>query len=289
MDCEKDGQAMISRTQKRYFINFCFRNILYLFTFITIIPLFLIFGYILNQGLGSLNFEFFTTLPKPVGEEGGGIINAILGTLLLVLMASVMALPFGISSGIYLSEYRGSKTSYLLGLAMDILNGVPSIVIGILAYTWVVVPMGHFSAFAGSVALAVMMIPVVSRGTEETLFLLPRSLKEASLALGATYSSTILKIVLPAGLSGIVTGIILSVSRIAGETAPLLFTAFGNPFVNLDPTKPMHSIPMLIYTYAISPFEEWHRLAWGAACVLLITILGLNLLARYLSRKWRWY
>jgi phosphate transport system permease protein len=262
---------------------------MYILGTIALFPLFFIFGFIFSKGITALNFEFLTALPKPVGEIGGGVFNAIQGSFMLVGLASLIAIPIGIAAGVFLSEYKGTKLASILALAIDILHGVPSIVIGIIAYIWVVRPMGGFSAFSGSIALGIMMIPFITKSTEETLKLLPASLKEASLALGATYPSTILKVVLPAGLSGIITGALVSLARVAGETAPLLFTAFGNPFVNWDITKPVHSLPLLIFNYAISPYDDWHRLAWGAACVLLIGVLSLNLLARYLSRKWQWY
>jgi phosphate transport system permease protein len=254
---------------------------------IAILPLFLIFFHIFREGISSINPAFFTNLPKPVGEKGGGIANAIIGSGILVLLASAMALPPGIAVGIYLAEHGKGKLGTLARLSMEVLQGVPSIVIGIIAYLWVVKPMGGFSAFSGSVALAMMMLPVIVRTTEETLRLIPASLKEASLALGAPYYLTVLKIVLPAGLSGIITGVLISVARIAGETAPLLFTAFGNPFMNMDPTKPVNSLPLIIFNYAISPYDDWHAMAWGASFVLIMFVLCLNLLSKAVSRKWK--
>jgi len=279
----------MTRTQKRYLIDKLFRAGIYVLCFLSVLPLFFIFGFIFSKGLSGLSWEFLTHLPNPPGEAGGGVANALLGTLELVLLAALFSLPIGVAAGTYLSEYRESKISFVLGLAVEVLNGVPSIVIGIVVYTLVVRPWGGFSALSGGLALGVMMIPVIARSTEETLKMLPKSLKEASLALGASYSTTLMRVVLPAGLSGIVTGALVSLARVAGETAPLLFTAFGNPFINIDPTKPVHSLPMLIFNYAVSPYDDWHTLAWGAACILLLSVLALNMTARFLSRRWRWY
>lgn len=279
----------MNRNQIRRIKDLLFRITISVFCIVSVLPLFFVFGFIFHKGISAISPEFFTNLPAPVGETGGGIVNAMVGTLILILTSSLIALPIGISAGIYLAEYPKNKISRLLGTSVDILQGIPSIVIGILAYVWVVKPMGHFSAFSGGIALAMMMLPVVIRSTEETLKLLPSSLKEASLALGASYSTTLMKVVVPAGLSGIVTGALLSIARIAGETAPLLFTAFGNPFMNWNPMEPVHSLPLLIFNYAISPYEEWHQLAWGAALVLLMMLFFLNLLSRFLTRKWRWF
>ena len=253
---------------------------------LSILPLILIFFHIFREGISSINWSFFVNLPRPVGESGGGIANAIVGSALLVLMASLFALPPGIAVGIYLAEMGRGKLGGWVRLSMEVLQGVPSIVIGIVAYIWVVRPMGGFSAVSGSVALAMMMLPVVVRSTEETLRLVPRSLKEASFALGAPYYLTVLRIVLPAGLSGIVTGVLISVARIAGETAPLLFTAFGNPFMNVNVLKPVNSLPLIIFNYAISPYEDWHKLAWGASFVLVVFILCLNVLSKLVARRW---
>lgn len=281
---------MTNQTKKtKYIIDLGFRGIVYVLCGIAVLPLFFIFGFIFSKGLGALNWEFFTTLPKPVGEPGGGVINAITGTFMVVGMGTLLALPLGILAGTTMSEYRNSKLASVLSLAVEVLHGVPSIVIGIVAYAWVVKPMGSFSAFSGGIALGIMMIPVIARNTEETLKMLPGSLREASLALGATQATTLFRVVLPAGISGIITGVLVSIARVAGETAPLLFTAFGNPFVNLDVTKPVHSLPLLIFNYAISPYEDWHRLAWGAASILLISVLVLNLSARWLARRWNHY
>ncbi len=258
-----------------------------LLSFFSMVPLFLILFYILRNGLSSLSWEFLTGLPKPVGEAGGGVANAIVGSLLLVVIASLPAIPIGITAGVYLSEHRGGKLPYLLRLAVEVLQGTPSIVIGIIAYLWLVVSMGGFSALSGGVALGIMMLPVIVRATEETLKLIPDALKEASLALGVPYYRTILKVILPAGFSGIAAGILISLARIAGETAPLLFTAFGNPFMNLNIIKPVNALPLLIYNYATSPYPEWHSIAWGASCVLIGIVLILNLVTRIIARRWK--
>jgi len=203
-----------------------------------------------------------------------------------VLYASIMAIPIGILCGIYLSEHKSSKLAYFSRLCVDVLQGVPSIVIGIVVYFWIVKPLHTFSAISGSVALAIMMLPIIIKSTEETLKLLPASLKEAAIALAIPYHRVITKVLLPCGISGILSGIILSVARIAGETAPLLFTAFGNPYLNTSMLKPMQSLPLLIFNYATSPYDEWHDLAWGAALILLFTVLLLNIITKLTTRKW---
>ena len=264
-----------------------FKGIVILLAVSSMLPLFLIVFYILKNGLLSLNWEFFTQIPKPVGEKGGGISNALIGTLILVGIAGVPSIFFGIAAGTYLSEHKESKIAYWSRVAVDVLQGTPSIVIGILAYMWVVVPMGHFSALSGGIALGLMMLPMIIKTTEETLNLIPYSLKEAALALGVPYYRTILRVILPAGLSGIMTGILIGIGRIAGETAPLLFTAFGNAFMNGDFTKPVNALPLLIYNYATSPYAEWHRAAWGASCVLVGLVLIMNLVGRMVTKKWK--
>ena len=264
-----------------------FTLIIIVLAVISILPLFLIFYYIFIQGISSIGWDFFVNLPKPVGESNGGVSNAIVGTIMLIFTACCLALPIGITTGLYLYENRKSKIAYWVRLGVDIIQGIPSIVIGIIAYVWIVQPMGGFSAFSGGAALSLMMLPLVIRSTEETLGLVPDSIKEASLALGVPYYRTILKVVLPAGLSGIVTGILLSISRIAGETAPLLFTAFGNPYMNLNILKPVNSLPHIIYNYAISPYPDWHRLAWAASLLLILMVLSLNITAKIISSKWK--
>ncbi|HEU0063871.1 MAG TPA: phosphate ABC transporter permease PstA [Flavisolibacter sp.] len=261
--------------------------IIIFFAFIVTIPLVAIFIYVLKEGIANINWHFLINLPKPVGETGGGIANALVGSFILVLVAALIAIPLGILAGIYLSENRTSKLAYWCGLAVDILQGVPSIVVGIVVYFLIVKPGGGFSAFSGSIALTIMMLPIIIRTTEETLKLIPSTLKEAGLALGLPYHKVILKIIVPCGISGILSGAILAVARVAGETAPLLFTAFGNPYLNLNITKPMQSLPLLIFNYATSPYEHWHNLAWGASLILLIWIFLLNIITKLIARKWK--
>ena len=261
--------------------------IIIFFAFIVTIPLVAIFIYVLKEGIANINWHFLINLPKPVGETGGGIANALVGSFILVLVAALIAIPLGILAGIYLSENRTSKLAYWCGLAVDILQGVPSIVVGIVVYFLIVKPGGGFSAFSGSIALTIMMLPIIIRTTEETLKLIPSTLKEAGLALGLPYHKVILRIIVPCGISGILSGAILAVARVAGETAPLLFTAFGNPYLNLNITKPMQSLPLLIFNYATSPYEDWHNLAWGASLILLIWIFLLNIITKLIARKWK--
>lgn len=267
--------------------NYLFKGLVFLIAGLCAVPLVLILFYIVKQGISAISWEFLTTMPNPVGEPGGGILNAITGTLILIVIATVIAVPIGITCGIYISENRNGKLAGIVRLCADILQGIPSIVIGIIAYLWVVMPMDYFSALSGGVALAIMMLPVIVRTTEETLNLIPHSLKEAALALGVPYSKTIRKVIVPCGISGIATGVTLSIARIAGETAPLLFTAFGNPYLNLNILKPVGSLPLLIYTHATSPYEEWHQQAWGAALVLIVLILIINIIAKFIVRRWK--
>ncbi len=264
-----------------------FKVLIIIFSSLTILPLLLILFYIIKNGIAVINWQFLTSLPKPVGEAGGGISNALMGTLILIIIACIVSIPLGVFAGIYLSERKESTLAYPVRLCVEILQGIPSIVIGIIVYVWIVVSMGTFSAFSGGIALGIMMLPVIVKTTEETLKLIPDTLKEASLSLGVPYYRTILKVVLPAGISGIATGILLSVARIAGETAPLLFTAFGNPFMESNIFKPMNSLPLLIFNYAASPYSEWHSFAWGASFVLVAFVLILNFTAKLATRKWK--
>lgn len=254
--------------------------------FLITLPLLFIIYYIFKRGVTRINWTFLTHIPKPVGEVGGGIVNALLGSIIIVAVAAIIAIPFGLMCGIYLSENKTSRLSYWSRLTVDVLQGVPSIVIGIVVYFWVVKVWGTFSALSGSIALAMMMLPILTRATEETLKLIPSTLKEAGLALGLPYHKVIMRIVVPCGFSGILSGIMLSIARIAGETAPLLFTAFGNPYLSTNILKPMHSLPLLIFNYATSPYDEWHELAWGAALILLVTVLLLNIITKITTRKW---
>jgi phosphate transport system permease protein len=246
-------------------------------TVITLIPLFLILGYLLYKGASSLNLAFFTKLPTPVGEAGGGMANAIVGTFELVLIACLIGVPIGVGAGIYVAEHRGSQLANAVRFAADVMMGVPSIVVGIFAYALVVRPMGGFSSIAGSVALATIMIPLVTRTTEEMVLLVPHELREASLALGVPRWRTTISVVARTAMGGIATGVILATARIAGETAPLLFTAFGNRFWSSSLTGPVASLPVQIYTYAISPFADWQRQAWAGALVLTAIVLALEL------------
>lgn len=264
-----------------------FKGVVVFFAFIITLPLIIILLYIIEQGIGQINWKFLTSVPAPVGETGGGIINALWGSFLMVLMASVVAIPVGILAGIYLSENARTRLAYYSGLCVDILQGVPSIVVGIVVYFWLVKPLGTFSAISGSMALAIMMLPIVIRSTEQTLLLLPSSLKEAALSLGVPYHRVILKVIVPCGFAGILSGITLSIARVIGETAPLLFTAFGNPYLSSAINKPMESLPHLIFTYATSPYDDWHNLAWGASFILLIFVLTLNIVTKLLTRKWK--
>ncbi|HYK45709.1 MAG TPA: phosphate ABC transporter permease PstA [Parafilimonas sp.] len=263
-----------------------FQVLIVVLAFIITLPLIAIIFYIFKEGITKINWNFLTNVPKPVGEVGGGIANALLGSFLIVLTASVIAVPIGIMCGIYLSENRRGRLSYWSGLAVDVLQGVPSIVVGIVIYFWLVKPIGTFSAFSGSVALSIMMLPIIIRSTEETLKLIPFSLKEAGLALGLPYHRVILKVIVPCGVSGILSGVMLSVGRIAGETAPLLFTAFGNPYLTADITKPMQSLPLLVFNYATSPYQDWLNLAWGASLILLLWVLLMNIFTKLFTRRW---
>jgi phosphate transport system permease protein len=253
-------------------------------TVITLLPLFLILAYLVAKGASSLNLAFFTHMPAPVGEKGGGMANAIVGTLELIGLASLMGVPVGIGSGLYLAAHRGSRFASAARFGADVMMGVPSIVVGIFAYAVVVRPMGGFSTLAGAVALAVIMIPLVTRTTEEMLLLVPHEMREAALALGVPGWRTTLFVVARTAASGIATGAILAIARIAGETAPLLFTAFGNRFWSTSLTSPIASLTVQVYTYAISPFPDWQRQAWAGALVLTTIVLALELGVRWVTR-----
>lgn len=251
---------------------------------VAILPLACILVYLMAKGLGGLDWAFFTQLPKPVGEVGGGMANAFMGSALLVGLACLMGIPVGILGGIYLSEFGENALGRTVRFCADVMSGVPSITVGIFVYTLLVLSMRRFSALAGAAALAILMLPTVMRTTEELLKLVPATLREAGLALGLSKWRVILGVVLRTGAPGIATGIMLAVARAAGETAPLLFTAFGSRFLSLKLDQPMGSLPVQIYTYAISPYEDWHRQAWAAALALVLFILILNVLARTLVR-----
>ena len=250
-----------------------------------VIVLMAVLGYVVVQGAGSVNLAFLVNTPRPVGEAGGGMANSLVGTIILVVLASLFGLPLGIGAGIYLAEYGRGRLATAVRFAADVLTGIPSITIGLFAYAALVVPFRTFSAIAGGVALGVIMLPVVTRTTEEMIRLVPGSLREAALALGAPRWRVILSIVLPTALGGIVTGALLAVARVAGETAPLLFTAFGNQFWSRSLIQPIAALPLQIFAYAISPYDDWHRQAWAGALVLVSLVLCLSVAARVLARR----
>jgi phosphate transport system permease protein len=265
--------------------NHLMTAVMFAATAAVIIPLGFIFFHIVKMGLSSLSLDFFTQIPKPTGEAGGGMANGMMGSMVMIGMASLIGLPIGIFGAIYLVEYGGSKVSTTVRFAADVLSGTPSIITGMVAYTLLVVPMKGFSALAGSVALAMIMIPIVLRTTEEQLKMVPGSLREASLALGVPLWRTSLKVTLRSAMSGVLTGVLLAVARVAGETAPLLFTALGNQFWGRKVTEPMAAIPLQIFNFAIAPYEDWHRLAWAGALVLVTVMFCLSLTARYFGRS----
>ena len=252
---------------------------------LVLVPLIAIFGYLVYRGIGSINWAFFTQTPKPVGEEGGGMANAIAGSAFILGIASLIGVPFGIGAGIYLAEFGQNKLGAAIRFTADVLNGVPSIVIGIVAYAIVVLYQKHFSALAGGVALAIMMVPTISRTTEEMLLLVPQSLREASYGLGVPRWRTTLSITLRTATSGVITGIMLAFARVAGETAPLLFTAFGNQFWSLNLNQPTAALPLQIYVYANSPYDDWHRQAWAGSLVLIVLIVSSVAAVRYAVRR----
>lgn len=276
---------MSFRTRWRKFVNVFMLSLTGLCALVTVSILFFILGYLLWYGGKSLNWAFFTHLPTPVGETGGGMANAIVGSGKLLLLASLVGVPVGILGGVYLAEFGGQTFSFVVRYTTDLLNGVPSIVMGIFAYTIIVLPMRHFSALAGGLALGVMMIPIAVRTTEESLRSVPGTLREGALALGTSKWKTVATVVMPAAMRGIVTGVMLTLARVAGETAPLLFTAFSNRFWSSGWNQPIASLPVMIYTYAIAPYDDWHRQAWAAGLVLLALVLVANIGARLLVSR----
>jgi phosphate transport system permease protein len=270
----------LRKIKSSFFVGFCFLSVL-----VALVPLAFILFFVVSQGIQALNFEFFTHMPKPVGEPGGGMANAIVGTLILTGLGALFAIPTGVLSGVYMSEYSGSRLAGLVRFAADTLNGVPSIVIGVFVYAIVVLPVKQFSAVAGGVALGIMMIPIIARTTEELLLLVPGSMREGALALGATRARAMFTVVIPAALPGIVTGIVLALARIAGETAPLLFTSFNNRFFTTKLGQPIASLTVMVYTYAISPYNDWHRQAWAGALVLVSIVLLCSILARLATHR----
>lgn len=278
---ERTGRTL-GRRRATNFVMLC---VMYVAMGVATLPLIFILFHLVKEGASAIDLAFFTRMPRPVGETGGGMANAIAGTLLLVGTATAIGLPLGIGAGMYLAEHRGERLASSVRFLSDILNGLPSIVMGIFAWQVLVRPVGQFTALAGGIALGVMMIPLVTRTTEEMIRLVPISLREAALALGYPKWRTSMAIVLRTAMPGIVTGALVAVARIAGETAPLIFTAFGNQFWSLSLDQPMAALPLQIYAYATSPFEEWHRLAWAGALVLLVLVLVISLVARFATRS----
>lgn len=274
--------------RRRRLVDQLMTGLTFLATALAVLFLVSILGYVVVQGLPGLNLDLFTSTPRPVGEPGGGMANAMVGSLYLVFLACLFGLPLGILTGVFLSEYGGRWLAPLARFVIDVLTGLPSIIVGLFVYAVVVRPLETFSALAGGLALGILMIPTVARTTEEMLRLVPLDLREAALALGIRQWRTIVSVVIPTALSGIVTGSILAIARVGGETAPLLFTAFGNRDWNFDPLQPTAALTLQIFTYAISPYEEWHRQAWAGALVLVVAILGLNIATRLAARgHWR--
>ncbi|MGB0124913.1 MAG: phosphate ABC transporter permease PstA [Silvibacterium sp.] len=255
-------------------------------TILVVAPLVAIFAYLLYKGTTSLNLAFFTQVPKPVGESGGGMANAIVGSGVLLAVGSVLGVPIGIAAGIFLAEFgRGGKLANVVRFTADVLNGVPSIVMGIAIYSLIVLPQKHFSALAGGVALGIMMIPTITRTTEEMLLMVPHAVREAALGLGVPNWRSVLSITLKTASPGVITGCMLAFARVAGETAPLLFTAFGNQFWSANINQPIAALPLQIYVYALSPYDEWHRLAWAGALVLILLIVISVSLVRYVTTR----
>ena len=252
---------------------------------LALVPLGFVLFYVVTQGISALNVDFFTHLPAPVGESGGGMVNAMFGSLMVTAIGALFAIPIGVVSGVYAAEYRGSRFASTVRFAADTLNGVPSIVIGVFVYGVAVLPFRHFSALAGGLALGIMMLPLIMRTTEELLLLVPNTLREGALALGATRARAVFTVVVPAALPGIMTGILLALARIAGETAPLLFTSFNNRFWSHDLRQPIATLTVQIFTYAIAPYKDWHRQAWAGALVLVMVVLVCSLVARLATAR----
>ena len=276
---------MTANLRRRKLFSRFFEILCGLAVVIALVPLAMILFYVIKEGAGALNWDFFTKMPKPVGETGGGMANAIVGTLILIGIAALFAVPIGGICGVHLAEYPSTKFSSVVRFAADVLNGVPSIVVGIFAYGLVVLPVKRFSAIAGGVALGFLMIPIVVRTTEELLRLVPGGLREGALALGATRGRAVFGVIVPAALPGILTGILVALARVAGETAPLLFTALNNRFWSTSLTQPIASLTVQVYTYAQSPYDDWHRQAWAGAFLLVMIILTLSIAARLAVRR----
>ena len=273
------------RVRRRQWANTAMVAVLAVAAVVATLPLLLILFHLVREGASALSLDFFTRMPKPVGEAGGGLANAIVGTLILIGIATAIGLPVGVGAGLYLAEYRASPLATVVRFLSDVLNGLPSIVMGIFAWQFLVRPVGHFSALAGGVALAAMMVPMVTRTTEEMVRIVPVALREAALALGYPRWRTSLTIVLRTATAGIVTGALVAIARIAGETAPLLFTAFGNQFWSVKLTEPVAALPLQIFNYAVSPYDEWHALAWAGSLVLIFIVFVISLAARFATRS----
>jgi len=277
--------SMPARQVRRHAVNGLMTGLIAMLSALAVLALVLILGDLIIKGASSLNWAFFTENPVPAGETGGGVAHAIVGTAIVVGLAALIGLPVGIGAGLYLAEFGTGRLGFFVRFVADVLNGTPSIVVGIFAWTWMVKPVGRFSALAGSAALAILMIPMIARTTEEMVRLVPHSLREAALALGYPRWRTSLRIVARTALGGIVTGCLVGIARVAGETAPLLFTALGNLNFSVSPTHPMQTLSLQIYVYATGPFDEWHRLAWASALVLMGLVLLLAIAARWVTRQ----
>ena len=277
--------SMPARQVRRHAVNGLMTGLIAMLSALAVLALVLILGDLIIKGASSLNWAFFTENPVPAGETGGGVAHAIVGTGIVVGFAALIGLPVGIGAGLYLAEFGTGRLGFFVRFVADVLNGTPSIVVGIFAWTWMVKPVGRFSALAGSAALAILMIPMIARTTEEMVRLVPHSLREAALALGYPRWRTSLRIVARTALGGIVTGCLVGIARVAGETAPLLFTALGNLNFSVSPTHPMQTLSLQIYVYATGPFDEWHRLAWASALVLMGLVLLLAIAARWVTRQ----
>jgi phosphate transport system permease protein len=279
------AERTVGTILRRRIVNGIMTGVVAVAALITTLPLLFILFHLVREGASSLSADFFTEMPKPPGESGGGMANGIVGTLILIGIACAIGLPIGIGAGLYLAEFRKTKLADVVRFLADVLNGLPSIVLGIFAWQFLVKPLGHFSALAGGVALAAMMIPMITRTTEEMVRLVPTSLREAAMALGYSRARTALTVVLRTATAGIVTGVLVAVARIAGETAPLLFTAFGNNFWSVQLDQPIAAMPLQIFAYAISPYDDWRRLAWAGALVLIVLVFLISVAARFATRS----
>lgn len=273
------------RTYYRKFMSHLVVTLCAAAVLVALVPLVLILFYVLKQGMSAISWDFFTKMPAQIGEGGGGMANGIVGSLMVTGIGALFAIPIGVVAGVYASEYRGTRFASAIRFAADTLNGVPSIVIGVFAYGVIVLPMQHFSAAAGGFALGVMMLPLVMRTTEELLLLVPPTLREGALALGATRARAVFTVVLPSALPGIITGILLALARVTGETAPLLFTSLNNAYFSTDPRQPISTLTVQVYTFATSPYPEWHAQAWAGALVLVTMVLTCSLLARFATAR----